>query len=305
MKKWLSIALIIIAALQAKGQQDPMYGMFFFNRLPINPAYAGSRDQLSGVVLGRRQWVGFDNAPGTESFSLHAPTPDRLHGFGLSFVNDRNAFTNNARFTANYAYRIPMGGGHLALGLQTGLNSYWLKQSQVQVWDPGDPSFGNGGDFGKWMFVAGPGLYFSNENFYLGASVPDIMPHKLYDPYYEALVAKSVWHHYFMGGMILKLGQDLQFKPSFLLKATRGAPASLDLNASFLLKELIWVGASWRPKNAVSLMVEFYLSKSLRIGYAYDIPLNIMRNFSSGSHELMLGFDFGFTKSRLVSPKLF
>ncbi|MBL7942395.1 MAG: type IX secretion system membrane protein PorP/SprF, partial [Flavobacteriales bacterium] len=31
----------------------------------------------------------------------------------------------------------------------------------------------------------------------------------------------------------------------------------------------------------------------LRLGYAYDFTLTDIADYSSGSHEIMLGFDFG------------
>jgi type IX secretion system PorP/SprF family membrane protein len=301
---WIG-ALLLLTCLTAAGQQDPMYSMYMFNRLAINPAYAGSRAQLSATLLGRRQWMGFQGAPHTESFSLHAPTADQRHGFGLLAVNDRAGYTNNTAVTGSYAYRVPVGLGHLAMGMQLGLNSYWVRQSKVGTWDAGDPSFGAGGDFSKVVMVAGPGIYYNNEKWFAGASIPDIIPHKLYDQYYEPLIAKRSLHYFVMGGCILDFSRVVSFKPSFMLKAVQGAPMSLDLNASFLLNEQIWVGGTWRPNNSFALVTEFYLRPNLRLGYAYDVPTTALRNYSTGSHELMLGMDFGFAKEKIVSPKLF
>lgn len=295
----------LLSWLPLAAQQDPMYSMYMFNRLAINPAYAGSRAQLSATLLGRRQWMGFKGAPHTESFSIHTPTPDQRHGFGLLAVNDRSGFTNNTAVLGSYAYRIPVGAGHLALGLQMGLNSYWLRQSKVATWDPGDPSFGVGGDFHKMTFVAGPGIYYNSEKWFAGLSVPDIIPHKLYDQYYEPLIARRSRHYFLMGGYIFDFSRVVSFKPSMMLRAVQGAPLSLDLSASVLLNEQIWLGATWRPNNSWVLITEFYLNPMLRIGYSYDVPISSLRNYSTGSHELMLGVDFGFSKQKIVSPKLF
>lgn len=301
----LILCLALCAHTQAWAQQDPMYSMYMFNRLVINPAYAGSRAQLSATLLGRRQWVGLKGAPHTESFSIHAPTADQRHGFGLLAVNDASGFTNNTSVLSSYAYRIPVAQGHLGLGLQLGLNSYWLRQSKVGTWDPGDPSFGAGGDFQKTVFVAGPGVYYNNAKWFAGASIPDIIPHKLYDQYYEPLIAQRSRHYFVMGGCMLDLSRIVSFRPSFMLRAVQGAPLSIDLNASLLLNEQIWFGATYRPGNSWSLITEFYLNSQLRVGYAYDVPTSALRNYSTGSHELMLGFDFGFAKQKIVSPKLF
>lgn len=301
----LYIACLLLLAIPAQGQQDPIYSQYMFNRLVINPAYAGAREQMSAVVLARRQWLDFDGGPRTESFSVHSPTPDERHGLGLVFSNDRTGYTSNTMATFNYAYRIPVGEGHLALGLNAGLNSYWARLSQIATWDPGDEAFGASGDFQKWQFVAGPGIYFQNKTFYLGASAPNIIPHRLYDPFYEHLEAADRIHYLFMGGLMLHLSRHVDFRPSFTLRATRNAPLSSDLSAAFLLKERVWLGASWRPQNAMVFMAEIYLTRMLRVGYAYDLANGPARSYFGATHEIMLGLDFGFAKSRIVSPKLF
>lgn len=304
-RRHLLTGMLLLLGLTAWGQQDPMYSMYTFNRLAINPAYAGSRAQLSATLLARRQWMGFKNAPHTESFAIHTPTPNQRHGFGLLALNDRSGYTNNSAVTGAYAYRIPVGLGHLALGLQLGVNSYWVLQSKVATWDGGDPSFGVGGDFQKFTFVAGPGIYYNNARWFGGVSVPDMIPHKLYDQYYEPLIARRNAHYLVMGGYMFDFSRVVSFKPSFLVKAVRGAPTSVDLNASILLNEQIWLGVTWRPRNSFGLVTEFYLTPMLRLGYAYDVPSSALRNYSTGSHELMLGVDLGFSKQKIVSPKLF
>lgn len=305
MKRILHISLLIFLAFGAKAQQDPLFTQYMFNRLLINPAYAGSRDQMSIVGIWRQQWVGWEGAPVTQSFGMHTPTADQRHGFGLHVLNDRIAFTSNTLASFSYAYRIPLGEGKLALGLTAGMNSYLVRLTEVETWQPGDVSFENGGDFQRWIFKAGPGVYYSNKRWYGGLSIPNIVPNRLYDDFYEQLTAHTSRHYFLMGGYLLNLGPWLQFRPSFLLKYTRGAPAALDLSGAFFIKERILLGASFRPQNSVSGLFQIYLTKLLRLGYAYDHSISALSNYNSGSHEFMLGFDLGFQKVKMVSPKLF
>ncbi|HHG86203.1 MAG TPA: type IX secretion system membrane protein PorP/SprF [Bacteroidetes bacterium] len=299
------LMLLLALGFSAQAQQDPLYSQYMFNRLVLNPAYAGSREQLSIVALARQQWTGFEGAPRTQTIALHTPTPDQRHGFGLSIVNDALGFTSNFAATAAYAYRIPVGNGQLALGLNAGINSYWLRLSEVDTQDPGDESFGAGGDFQRWQFMAGPGIYFSNAHFYLGAAAPNVIPHRLYDTYYEQLVAADQVHYTAMGGGILNIGSGVKFKPSFTLRISNAAPISLDLTGAFLLKDRLWLGASWRPNQTWVFIGEIYLTNMLRIGYAFDYAQQATRSYFGPSHELMLGIDLGFAKNKIISPKLF
>lgn len=305
MKNWLILGLLMVVFLKGEAQQDPMFSQYMFNKLVLNPAYAGSREQLSASAIFRQQWSGWEGAPRTQSFGIHTPTTDLRHGFGLHFYNDKVGFTSNFLGSFSYAYRIPVKKGHLALGMTAGLNSYWVRLSEVETWQQGDVAFANGGDFTRTLFMAGPGVFYSGKRWYLGASVPNIVPNRLYDPYYEQLVAEKSRHVYAMGGIVLKMGPWLQFRPSFLMKYTTGIDPLWDLSAAFFIKERIWIGGSYRPGNALVGMMELYLSPNLRLGYAYDYVTSSLSNYTSGSHEFSLGIDFGFQKTRMVSPKLF
>ena len=58
MKKILLPAVIILMAfLDANAQQDPHYTQYMYNMNVINPAYAGSKESISGGLLYRQQWV--------------------------------------------------------------------------------------------------------------------------------------------------------------------------------------------------------------------------------------------------------
>ena len=55
---------------------EPVYSQYWVNGLAINPAYTGSQECFSNIILTRNQWVGFDGAPVTQTLSSHAPFKD-------------------------------------------------------------------------------------------------------------------------------------------------------------------------------------------------------------------------------------
>lgn len=306
MKRILHTALLLLFASAMFAQEAPMYSQFMFNKLAFNPAYAGSHEQMSVTMLGRRQWMGFEGAPKTENLAFHFPTTDQRHGFGFNLVNDRVGYTHTTLATGNYAYRIPVGeSGYLSLGLNLGVQSFWSRYSQVPLQDETDQAFGAGLDYTKAYFVAGTGIYFQNDHFYLGASIPDLIPHQRYDPYYTQLSNQSVLHSFIMGGAALPLGESFELRPSALIRLAKGAPIGMDIGTAIRFKDIIQVGAMWRPSNGIALMTQIYFSKNFYVGYAYDFPLNETRNFSSGGHELTIGIDFSLSKGNIVDSKLF
>ena len=93
----------------AFSQQDPMYSQYMFNHQVLNPAYAGSWGYLTSTLIYRKQWVGLNGAPETQSFSMHLPTRNDRHGFGFGFVGDQIGVTKTTGVNAAYAFRIPLG----------------------------------------------------------------------------------------------------------------------------------------------------------------------------------------------------
>jgi type IX secretion system PorP/SprF family membrane protein len=108
-----------------------------------------------------------------------------------------------------------------------------------------------------------------------------------------------------MGGYVLDLSRDLKFKPSFMLRAVEGAPLSLDLDASFLLQDRLWLGAMYRVGNAFGVLAQYQVNEQLRIGYAFDMTTTKVGAYTAGTHEIMLSYDFRFTKGRTISPRYF
>ena len=189
MKRNLWIAFLLLSALGLRAQQDPTISQYLFNKLVLNPAYAGSSGELSMRMMSRWQWVGFENAPRTQTFSVHLPTPDERHGFGLNLVSDRLGHTQSVLFNLSYAYRIPLGGGHLSLGMDLGMKNLKLNSENI-AFQQVDPIFG-AVPISTAHFVAGTGAYFQNNMFYAGISTPDFLPHKLSSLYFGQAIGKT------------------------------------------------------------------------------------------------------------------
>lgn len=98
MNKFFFFALLAITTITAttvSAQQDPLYSQHVYNKLPLNPGYAGSRDAISGTVLYRRQWISFPGAPNTGTFSLHSPLANRKLAVGMNVTMDEAGITSN------------------------------------------------------------------------------------------------------------------------------------------------------------------------------------------------------------------
>jgi len=289
---------LLFFAPQAQAQQDAGYTQYMFNSLVHNPAYAGSRGIISTNALYRNQWVDIEGAPESITFQIHSPLRESNSAVGLWLENDEIGAHASTRIFATYAYHLPLGSGKLSLGLQGGLRNWRSNFSQIQGAE-NDPLLQE--EINTWAPNVGVGAYYYTKMFYLGVGAPHILSNKLN----ESGTYEEETHIYATTGLVLPLGRSVKFKPTAQLKWVTDAPAELDLTAHFLLREVLWLGVALRTFDSVDFLIEYQFTNQLRAGYAYDLPTSDIREHTSGSHELMLGYDFCFNKSRIVTPRYF
>ena len=292
----------------AKGQQDPMYSQYMFNTLAINPAYAGSRNVLSVTGLVRSQWIGIEGAPKTQTISFDTPLPGKNVGIGFQAFNDQVGITKTTGAFASYAYRLQGQNGTLSFGLQAGISNFRAQYSSINLTSgsAGDPAFGQ--DVNAVLPNFGTGIYYNSEKFYIGASVPHLLNNQLNNgevSVTNGLVSRQYIHGFLTAGYVIDIGLDYKIKPSFMVRGVKGAPLQADLSANFWIKDALAIGAQYRTQSDVSAMLEAQISPQIRIGYAFDRSITKLVNYNSGSHEIMLRYEFGFEKDKILAPRYF
>ena len=90
----------------------------------------------------------------------------------------------------------------------------------------------------------------------------------------------------------IEIDDQFQVEPSFLVKYEKPAPVKIDIGARVIYKKQVWLGLVYRHKDAVSALIGYMYKDYLTIGYSYDFTTTIVRKYSSGTHELMLGLRF-------------
>ena len=305
MKK-LFTALLILLATSVFAQQDPLFSQYMFNKLVVNPGYAGSRELLAFDAIYRNQWVNIEGAPKTISASLHTPLNNPHLALGMSILNDRLGPMKYNSVMATFAYRIIFPEGKLSFGLQAGIKHSGLDYNNLESFDESDPLFiyqiKN-----KVVPDANFGVYYYTDMYYVGLSSHQLLQNQtvvVTDTAGNNQFTKLLTHFYGMAGVALPITDYVVFRPSILAKFVKNAPPQLDLNASFLFSKVLWLGVSYRTEKAISLMTEINVLQNLRIGYSYDIWLNELKVYNKGSHEIRLSYDFNLNK-RMLTPRYF
>ena len=311
-KRILHILLLsfLLSPQVGKAQQDILISQYMFNPMFLNPAYAGSHEYWESTILYRNQWTGWEGAPESQLLSVAGPVLPSLLGFGANVIHDKIGINESLSANINFAYHLKLdytGKHKLSFGLKAGLQSQRAMLKDLVYWDENDPIYTGNEILTQNTLLLGAGIYYYSKKAYAGISAPTLFASDLKevptgDPTRNSYLKN---HFYLNAGMVFTLSKSIDFKPSILLKYVPNTPLQLDINAHFLINKIVWLGVSYRTQDALVFMVEVNIKHWIRLGYAYDLTLSDLSKYGNGSHEILLGIDFGKTIVKSSSPRYF
>ena len=298
MKKLLLFSILAALPLAVLwGQQDPMFTKYMFNSIAYNPAYAGSQGYWDVNATFRKQWVGIEGAPATILAATEGPVAADRVGLGFTVFHDQLGVDRRIDLAGNYAYRIPLGNAKLAIGLKSGVALFQTDFSQLDV-DPGDPLYQQ--DASTANPYIGAGAYLNSERYFVGFSAPTLVSIDLNGN--DSIPAFLKNHLYFhAGGGIPLDAANMELRPSVLVSYQKAAPLQAHLSLTALFNKIIALGLSYRTGDALNFNVVVYPQPRFRIGAAYDFTLSELRNQSTATFELMVGYSFGNSLEKVES----
>jgi len=268
----------------------------------INPAYAGSKENLSLGLLYRNQWTNIEGGPRTGTFFGHLPIGEKI-GLGTSIIADEIGPVKETNVYADVSYTLNLGGDHrLAFGLKAGATFHDIGLTGIDLVDPNDPFFSQ--DVNEVTPNIGAGFFYYSDKYYLALSVPNLLNSVHLDA--NGFKIGSETSHYFLtGGYVFEVSTNTKLKPSFLVKSAFDAPTSFDINVNALFYDKFEIGASYRLDDSFSGLVRFVIGPSVSVGYAYDAVSSDIKNYAPSSHEIIFLFDLNFPKKVSRSPRYF
>lgn len=288
------IWLLVVAVNFGFAQQLPQYSQYMLNEMAINPAVAGKDDFAEVRSNNRQQWVGITDAPRTYMLTLQGPIKDKNMGLGMNLYTDIVGPTRRTGLTFSYAYHLKLNEKdlRLSMGITAGFLQWGIDGSKITLHDEGDQQL-----LTTYQTTIvpdlGAGLYFhKKDKFYLGVSLPQMYqaPIGLYDGAKKN--SRIVSQVNINGAYKIKINDDLKLEPSFLVKYEVPAPAKFDIGVRAIYQDQVWVGGTYRHKDAFSALIGYMFKDYLLIGYSYDISTTRIKKYTSGTHEILLGLRF-------------
>ena len=300
----LLLVFLVCMSSENFAQQHPQYTQYVYNMAVINPAYAGSKEGISLGLLARSQWVGVSGAPKTFSGFIHSPISRKV-GLGLSLIHDKIGPVNETHAYADFSFTINVSEkAKLAFGLKGGATFQQIGLLTLNQVESNDTKFNQNSNKTHPNF--GMGVFYYQEKFYLGISIPNLLETLHFERSNGKITkASEKMHSFLTAGYVIDLKNKFNLKPSILVKYADSAPLSLDLSLNLLWNNKVEFGVSHRLDDSWSGIVNFKIKKNLQIGYAYDHTISNLGEFSSGSHEFLLLFDFKSGEDSYKQPRFF
>jgi len=304
MKKYFVI-LISILTVESYAQQLPQFTQYLINDYVINPAIGGSRPYYEAKLNHREQWIGITDAPRTNILSAYGPIINNKMGVGGYLFTDITGPTRRIGAQVSYAYHLRLTETiKLSFGVAGGLLQYTVDGAKITQKETGDPAM-SAGVQSVLVPDAGVGTYIYSDKLFFGISVPQILNNRVqFFDNYEDSQSRLVGHYYVIGGYRFDINNDFTVEPSFFLKYVSPITPQLDVNARVIYQQMVWLALGYRTEDAASITAGYVFQKNLSVAYSYDITTSNLKNYSSGTHEIMIGVRFKNRKTAETSPSV-
>jgi type IX secretion system PorP/SprF family membrane protein len=307
----LIIYLLLPALIKSYGQELnlPVFTQYLAdNNFVVSPTYAGIGDNLKLRANGLTQWVGIKDAPDNQSFYADFRIADRS-GVGVSFYNDKNGNTIQKGAKFSFAHHLILdyySKQYLSFGISYNINNFRIDigkfnngTDQPPVSNPviTDDRSTNNNNFDV-------GVLYRNKGFFLSFNANNILEKKIDEDIRIAepdlLLNYQVYSGYTFNG---PKKSGLEFEPSIYYQMfSSDNRSSTDLNFKFRKfnrnEDYYWAGVSYRFLNdqffrPLNLGPMLGFKKDIfYFGYAYQVTMNDLSGYNSGTHVITIGLEF-------------
>lgn len=297
---FIAFSLIFTSGVYA--QQIRQSNMYSFNKFGFNPAYAGSSGCTEVNFSHMNQWVKVDGAPLTNFLSANTLIGKNL-GLGANLMLDRSGMMQ--QFNTNFAasYGITLAKEHrLRLGLSAGFFQVQVDPTNAIAFDAGDQIV-EGGVQSSNALNTEAGLLYTYKDLEVSFSSQQVMETRSNFSAYS-LDGYGLKRH-LVGFVSYKYAINDQIKliPNVMYKGINAAN-QFDVNADVAYKDFIYGGLGYRTQVGLVGRIGVNIKKLFFIGYSYEIPMQNIAKYGSGSHEIALGLKFCKTPKELPSVDL-
>ena len=296
--RYIKLLVLLAPALSATAQQQAVYTQFMDNMTPLNSAYSLLDPTASVSTLVREQYVGIQGAPNTFILNGNLPIESISNASaGLVVYDDNFAVEHQFLVNAYFSKGVQLSDkNYLGVSLDAGVRNYTADYAGLA---PGDPVFAD--DIRETMVNIGFGVMFYGDNYYFGASVPQLTFRDLGD---ASLLENNYFrnHYYFSGGYLAHMENNIDIKPAVMVSYVRGVPVAADFSSTFYFANALGVGFDVRTTAEMAFIISYNVH-DFHIGYSYQFGTSDINpgGVNNATHEVTLSYRWG---KNAAKPKL-
>lgn len=291
-----------ISAFALKGQEltIPQLSQYLAdNPFVMSPTYAGIGDHVKIRLNGLTQWVGIKDAPDTQSLAADMRIGEKS-GIGTLLYNDSNGETKQRGARLSFAHHLTLDrydDEFLSFGLSYNFNQFRI---DIQNFDALDPSVTDDRATTNHNFDVG--MLYRLDKFYFSVNASNILNKDLskFNPVFEPNRLRN--YYVYTGYRYMKnRNSKVEVEPSVFFQLFESDGRSVtDLNLKFRFydfEDYYYAGINYRflndqIGNPLYIAPIVGLKKSnFYFGYSYQVILNEILGYSSGTHVVTIGVD--------------
>ena len=269
------------------------------NPFVMSPTYSGIGDHIKVRINGLTQWVGIEDAPDTQSLAADARIGNRS-GLGMLLYNDSNGETKQRGARLSFAHHLTLDrydDEFLSFGISHNFNQFRI---DIENFDSPDPNVTDDRRTTNHNFDVG--VLYRYDKFYFSLNASNLLDKDLtrFNPVFEP---NRLRNYYIYTGYRYSKNKNsrLEIEPSVFFQWFESDGRSVtDLNTKFRwydFEDYYYAGVTYRFLNdqigsPLYIAPLVGLKKSnFYFGYSYQIILNEILGFSTGTHVITLGVD--------------
>ena len=269
------------------------------NPFVMSPTYSGIGDHIKVRINGLTQWVGIEDAPDTQSLAADARLGNKS-GLGMLLYNDSNGETKQRGARISFAHHLTLDkydDKFLSFGISYNFNQFRI---DIQNFDSPDPSVTDDRSTTNHNFDIG--VLYRWDKFYFSLNASNLLDKDLtnFNPVFEPNRLRN--YYVYTGYRYTKnKNSRLEVEPSVFFQLFESDGRSVtDLNTKFRyydFEDYYYAGVTYRflndqIGNPLYIAPIVGLKKSnFYFGYSYQIILNEILGYSTGTHVVTLGVD--------------
>jgi type IX secretion system PorP/SprF family membrane protein len=276
------------------------------NDFVISPTYAGIGDNLRIRANGLTQWVGIKDAPDNQSLFADFRISNRS-GVGLSAYNDKNGNTRQKGVKFSFAHHLVLDyytKQYLSFGISYNINSFRIDIENFQpTYDIPivDPSITDDRAISNNNFDIG--ALYRYKGFYLSLNANNVLKKDI--DKFRGIEPSLILNYQVYSGYVFesKTNKKVEYEPSVFYQLFSGDRRSTtDLNFKYRqygrYDDYFWAGVSYRFLNDQTLKplnlgpMAGVMKNKFYFAYSYQITMNDLSGYNSGTHMITIGIDF-------------